>query len=208
MPIYDIDGFDNSAAVVRSLKARGRYVICYVEVGAAEDFRPDYGRWPASVLGRSNGWDGERWIDIRQLDLIRPILASRFDMCRDKGFDAIEPDLMDHYVNDTGFPITAADQLRFNRFVARLAHDRGLAVGLKNDVEQAAALVNDFDFTVNEECFAFNECASLRPFSAAGKAILHVEYDRQPAQFCATTRALGFSSMRKNLNLDAPRWPC
>ena len=42
--------------MVRSLHARGRYVICYVEVGAAEDFRPDYHRWPAAVLGAGNGW--------------------------------------------------------------------------------------------------------------------------------------------------------
>jgi len=179
-----------------------------VEVGAAEDFRPDYHRWPAVVLGDSNGWPGERWVDIRRLDLIGPIIAARLDMCRSKGFDAVEPDLMDHYANRTGFPITAAQQLVFNRYVARLAHARGLAVALKNDVEQAAALVRDFDFAVNEECFAFGECASLRPFTAAGKAVLHVEYDRPTERFCATTRALGFSSMRKNPDLDAPRWPC
>ncbi len=51
-------------------------------------------------------------------------MAERVDMCREKGFDAVEPDNMDGYRNDTGFPLTAADQLRYNRLIARLVHDR------------------------------------------------------------------------------------
>ena len=129
------------------------------------------------MLGKPNGWPGERWVDIRDPARLEPVLAKRFDMCRDKGFDGVEPDLMEHFGNDTGFPVTAQDQLRFNRFVARLAHERGLSVALKNDVEQVPELVGDFDFAVNEECVAFDECAGLPPFIAAGKAVLHAEYD-------------------------------
>jgi hypothetical protein len=206
--IYDIDGFDNSAAVVRELHRRGRRVICYIEVGAAEDFRPDFRRWPANALGRTNGWPGERWVDIRRPERLTRVLGPRFDMCRDKGFDAVEPDIMDHHSNDTGFPITAAHQLAFNRYVARLAHDRGLSVALKNDVEQVPQLVAAFDFTVNEECFAEGECAGLRPFIAAGKAVLHAEYDVAPSDFCAQTTSLGLSSVRKRLSLDAHRETC
>ena len=39
---YDIDGFENSAAEVALLHAAGRHVICYIDVGTAESFRPDY----------------------------------------------------------------------------------------------------------------------------------------------------------------------
>jgi hypothetical protein len=28
------------------------------------------------------------------------------------------------------------------------------------------------------------------------------------AEFCPDAKRLRFSSMRKNLSLDAPRWPC
>jgi hypothetical protein len=160
------------------------------------------------VLGKTNGWPGERWLDIRQVDVLRPIIAKRFDMCKAKGFDAIEPDLMDNYANDTGFAITARDQLRFNRMIADLAHERGLSVGLKNDVEQIPLLVNSFDFAVVEECAEFEECEGTLPFIQAGKAVLHVEYKLRNAQFCAETNRLGLSSMRKKLNLDAARWPC
>lgn len=206
--IYDIDGFLNGADVVAELHRRGRKAVCYIEVGAAEDFRPDYADWPRDLLGRSNGWPGERWLDIRDPAKLKPVLARRFDMCRDKGFDAVEPDLMDGYANDTGFAITAVDQLRFNRFVARLAHERGLSVALKNDVEQAAQLVGDFDFTVNEECAAFAECAGLTPFIEAGKAVLHTEYDLAPVTYCAESRRLKLSSLRKNRSLDAAAIPC
>jgi hypothetical protein len=88
---YDIDGFENEASEVAALHAQGKHVICYIDAGTAEKFRPDYGEFPASTLGRSNGWPGERWLDIRQLAAIEPIIAVRFRMCHEKGFDAVEP---------------------------------------------------------------------------------------------------------------------
>jgi hypothetical protein len=208
VPVYDIDGVENSAAVVRTLHAAGRKVICYVNVGAYESFRPDAKDFPSSVLGKGNGWDGERWLDIRRLDILRPLMAARFDMCRTKGFDAVEPDNVDGYVNDTGFPLTAAQQLAYNRMIAQLAHERGLSVGLKNDLDQVGSLVGDFDFSVDEQCAEFDECEELTPFIAADKAVFHVEYNLTVGQFCARTKKLGFSSMVKHLDLDAWRQPC
>jgi hypothetical protein len=207
-PVYDIDGVENGPDVVRALHAKGRKVICYVNAGAAENFRPDHGAFPPSVLGASNGWNGERWLDIRRLDLLRPLMAARFDTCRKSGFDAVEADLVDGYTADTGFPLSAADQLAYNRMLADLAHQRGLSIGLKNDLDQIPQLVGVFDFAVNEECARYGECDTLTPFIRAGKAVLHVEYDLDTAGFCAETTALRFSSMRKNLTLDAPRWSC
>ncbi|MBO1335572.1 endo alpha-1,4 polygalactosaminidase [Streptomyces sp. VRA16 Mangrove soil] len=208
VPVYDIDGFENTAADVARLHRAGRRVICYVNAGAWEDFRPDKGAYPKRVLGRTNGWAGERWLDIRRLDVLGPILARRFDMCRAKGFDAVEPDLLDGYANRTGFPLTARHQLAFNRMVARLAHARGLSVGLKNDVDQVPALVRDFDFAVNEECAQYHECAALTPFVKARKAVFHVEYALPNSRFCAEAKRLGLSSMRKKLKLGVWRRPC
>ncbi|MER5967120.1 endo alpha-1,4 polygalactosaminidase [Streptomyces sp. NPDC002057] len=208
VPVYDIDGFENSAADVARLHRDGRKVICYINVGAWEDYRPDRDAFPRSLLGGPNGWHGERWLDIRRLDLLRPLMERRFDMCRDKGFDAVEPDLMEGYNSDTGFPLTADDQLRYNRMIAEIAHERGLAVGLKNDLAQIPRLVKHFDFAVNEECAQFEECALLTPFVAAGKAVFHVEYAEPKAAYCPQARALRLSSMRKNLELDVWRSPC
>ena len=130
------------------------------------------------------------------------------DLCRDKGFDGVEADNVDGYANDSGFPLTADDQLAYNRFLAGAAHARGLSIGLKNDLDQVAELEPDFDWALNEECFAFDECDLLSPFVAAGKAVFHVEYDVDTAVFCPATTALGFSSLRKRLDLDAWQEPC
>ena len=62
-------------------------LICYIDVGTAENWRSDYSSFPASVMGSSNGWPGERWLDIRQLAVLEPIMTARFQMCREKGFD-------------------------------------------------------------------------------------------------------------------------
>ncbi|MCZ4096030.1 endo alpha-1,4 polygalactosaminidase [Streptomyces sp. So13.3] len=208
VPVYDIDGFENDAATVARLHAAGRKVICYVNAGAWENFRPDRVAFPTALLGLGNGWSGERWLDIRRLDLLRPLMAQRFDMCRTKGFDGVEPDLMDAYTNRTGFPLTAADQLAYNRMLAGLAHERGMSVGLKNDLEQIPELVGDFDFAVNEECAQNDECDELTPFITAGKAVFHTEYSLATTEFCPTARRLRLSSMLKHLNLDAWRQPC
>ncbi|MEU5223380.1 endo alpha-1,4 polygalactosaminidase [Streptomyces toyocaensis] len=208
VPVYDIDGFENTARDVARLHREGRKVICYVNVGAWEEFRPDRDAFPRSVLGRPNGWRGERWLDIRRVHVLRPIMERRFDMCRDKGFDAVEPDLVEGYGNDTGFPLTAGDQLRYNRMIADIAHDRGLSVGLKNDLPQIPQLVDHFDFAVNEECAQYGECAELSPFVEAGKAVFHVEYSEPTGAFCGLSRQLGLSSMRKKPELGVWRDPC
>jgi hypothetical protein len=207
--VYDIDGFDNSAAVVRRLHARGRKVICYIDAGAYESYRPDASEFPPSVLGKADRpWAGERWLDVRRLDVLGPIMRARIDMCRAKGFDGVELDEVDGWSNDTGFPLTAADQLRYNRFLASEVHKAGLSAGLKNDLEQVRALLPTFDFAIDEQCYQYRECDSLRPFVAAGKAVFHTEYSRAPRRFCPVATKLGLSSMRKHLDLDGWRIYC
>ena len=207
--VYDVDLFTTSAAQIQALHARGRKVICYLNACAYEPYRPDSATVPKTVLGKTmDGWPDERWLDVRRLDLLEPIMAARLDLCRAKGFDGVEPDNVEGYANESGFPLTAADQLRYNRWLAGLAHARGLAIGLKNDLDQAAALQPSFDFAVNEECMQYGECPVLSVFITANKPVLHVEYDLAPGAFCSTARKLGFSSMRKSLDLGAARTPC
>jgi len=204
--VYDIDGADATMAQVTSLHQAGRKVICYVDAGSYENWRTDAAAFPATVRGKAlDGWAGEQWLDIRNWTALRPILAARFTTCKDKGFDAVDPDNMDGYSNNSGFALAAADQLKYNQRVAELAHSMGLAVGLKNDLEQVAQLQPYFDFAVNESCMQWKECGMLRPFTKAGKPVFHVEY---AAARCPTPAALNFSSVRKNLKLDAFRAAC
>ena len=206
--MYDVDGFETSGATVQDLQDAGRAVVCYLSAGSWEDWRPDAHRFPASVLGASNGWPGERWLDIRRLRVLGPIMQARLDVCAAKGFDGVEFDNVDGYRNHTGFPLTGEDQLRYDVYLANQAHRRGLAAFLKNDLGQVRELVPYFDAALNEQCFQYDECNRLRPFVAAGKPVFHVEYRLETADFCADAAELGFDSMRKKLSLRAWREPC
>ena len=130
---YDLDMFETSARTVGKLHSRGRKAVCYINAGAWENWRPDADLYPSAVKGKAlDGWPGERWLDIRRLDVLGPILTDRVAQCEQKGFDGVEFDNVDGYSNDTGFALSADDQLAFNRWLAQAAHDHGLAVGLKN----------------------------------------------------------------------------
>lgn len=207
--MYIVDLFDVDASVVDELHGAGRQVVCCLNAGAYEQWRPDASQYPTEVVGEPLAdWPGEAWLDIRQLDQLEPIIAARLDLGREKGFDAVEPDNVDGYSHETGFPLTADDQLRFNRRLAEMAHERSLEVALKNDLDQVDELVSDFDFAVNESCVEEDECELLEPFVSDGKMVLHVEYDLSIEEFCPVTAALGFSSIRKPLDLMSPVEPC
>lgn len=214
--VYDIDGEYNTAATVAALQARGKKVICYFDAGVYETYRSDAHKFPPSVIGNVDvGWDGSYWLDIRRIDVLEPIMRARMQMCKDKGFDAIEPDEIDGYSNDPGFPLTYDDQLRYNKALARWAHEIGMSIGLKGDIEQAADLADDFDWTLNEECYEFNECTpALRSFTQRNKAVWIAEYKNYTAtkwaSICANSRAEGFNTARYKLGLprNGGRQPC
>lgn len=207
--IYAVDGFDVTEETVAALHRDGRRVACYINTGSHENWRPDAQRFPRRLLGRPlEGWPGERWLDIRQVDELAPIMRQRMRMCQAKGFDAVEVDNVDGWQQRSGFAITPAHQLRYNRWLARTAHSMGLAIALKNDVEQVPELVDHFDYAVAEQCAQYDECGGFRPFIAAGKPVFDIEYSLQLRQFCSETRGAGVYAVRKRLALGPWRSPC
>ena len=206
--MYDIDLFDVPQQTIDKLHADGRVVICYFSAGSWENWRPDADQYPNEVRGRGNGWPGEKWLDIRRIDLLGPILERRLDLAREKGCDGVEPDNVDGYTNKTGFSLTADDQLSFNRWLADQAHLRGLSIGLKNDLEQAEILEPWFDWALNEQCFQYDECELLLPFIQAGKAVFGVEYEGNPADYCPQANAMGFDWLEKSKDLGADYLSC
>jgi hypothetical protein len=207
--MYDIDLFDAPQSVIDQLHADGRVVICYFSAGSWEDWRPDAGDFPAEVLGNPlEDWPGERWLDISRLDILAPIMAARLDLAVQKDCDGVEPDNVDGYLNDSGFSLAYADQIAYNTWLAEEAHARSLSIGLKNDLGQIVDLLPAFDWALNEECFSYDECEALIPFIDAEKAVFGVEYDLEPAQFCAQANAMNFDFLKKNWELDAWRYAC
>lgn len=210
--VYDIDLFDNGADTVASLQLQGRRVVCYLSAGSWEDWRPDAAAFPKEILGKDyEGRPGAKWLDIRQIDKLASILGARLDLCKAKGFDAVEPDNVDGYQNETGFPLTGEDQSRFNRWLAQEAHRRGLAIALKNDADQTPDLVADFDFALTEDCFEQDWCDLTLPFLQNGKPVLDAEYTDTGitlSTFCPRAGELGIRAILKHRTLDAWRQVC
>ena len=207
--LYDIDLFDSSVELIKSLQASGKKVICYFSAGSYENFREDKDRFDPATLGNLlDGWPDEQWLDIRSTR-VAEIMIERLNLAMQKGCDGVEPDNMDGYLNDSGFDLTARDQLAFNKFIVNEAHKRGLSVGLKNDLDQIPELVDFYDFSVNEQCYEFDECDTLEPFVQAGKPVLNAEYlqqyidDTQEREaLCDATNNAQFSTLILPLDLD------
>jgi hypothetical protein len=214
--IYDIDLFETPDQTIADLHAAGRKVICYFSGGSYEPWRSDASQFDAADLGYvMDGWPDERWLDIRSSS-VREIMLQRLDLAVSKACDGVDVDNMDGYTNDPGFPLTSDDQLAYNRFIANAAHERNLAVALKNDLDQIEALVDYFDLAVNEECFEYDECDLLDPFVQQGKPVLQVEYEQAyvndpaaRASMCAQSLDLDFSTLILPMDLDdAFRFSC
>ncbi len=204
--IYIVDAFDVTAATIASLHKQGARVICYVNVGAWEDWRSDKNNFPESILGNDyEGWEGERWFDSTS-PALKPLIQKRFDLAKQKGCDSIDADNMNSYEHATGFSITANDQIAYNIWLASEAHKRGMSIGLKNSAELMKRLLPSFDWALIEDCADQGWCADFRPFTAAGKAVFQVEYTDtgvSTATFCAEAKKNRFSAVLKHRNLDA-----
>lgn len=206
--VIDVDMQETPASVIDDLHADGLEVVCYISAGSWEPYRDDADDYPEEILGESyEGWEDERWFDIRS-EALRPLLSARIETAREKGCDGIDPDNVNGYQNDTGFDLTADDQLEFNRWLFDEVHSHGMAVGLKNDLDQAAELVDHVEFQVNEECIQFDDCAALSVFVDAGKPVWSIEYEGDPESVCATATDLGFATWIKDLSLDAGGTEC
>ncbi|MBU0616036.1 MAG: endo alpha-1,4 polygalactosaminidase [Nanoarchaeota archaeon] len=201
--IYDIDLFDSSKSLIDQLHGRGVKVICYFSAGTYEDWRSDSGEFPSGVLGKDlDDWPGEVWLDISHYLSFAEIMGDRLDLAVQKGCDGVEPDNVDGFQNDNGFVLTYAEQLEYNLWLAEQAHNRGLAIALKNDLSQVPDLVDSYDLAINEQCFYYEECELLLPFIEQDKAVLGIEYELDTDNFCEEANDLGFSWLKAEYELD------
>lgn len=210
--LLDLDGFTTSARKVAELRAAGVYTVCYMNVGSYEPGRPDSARYPEALkLQADPDWPGEFFLDVA--DVFRPgsvladILVDRLEVCRQKGFDALEPDNLQNDENVTGGRVTPQQQLDFNGWIADRAHEHGLAVFQKNGPDKVLGrdrsgrtMVEGFDGILNEECAQYDECAPLAEYTRRGKPALNVEYAAEPLN-CTLFRPYGIRAIRKDPGL-------
>ena len=207
--IYVLDMYDAPAPVIEELHAAGRKVACYLSAGAWEEWRPDADSFPVGVLGSNlEGSKTERWLDIREVATLRPILSARVTTCAEKGFDGVGFDNVDGYANDSGFKLNRQDQLAFNQALAELAHEHELAAGITNAPALADDLVSHFEFAISTGCYQFDECHLYDGFAEASKPVFVIEFVVGTEEFCDRAELDGFTAQRKRFNLGAWREAC
>ncbi|ORX87277.1 hypothetical protein BCR32DRAFT_289400 [Anaeromyces robustus] len=179
--VLDIDLFDVDAKTINKLKNKGHHIICYFSVGTYEKWRPDASEFlkvDNLVRDKMEEWN-ENYIDITN-PYLKPIMSKRFDLAKEKGCDGIEPDNIDIYlskkVKKWKIPITVEDQLSYDLWLTTEAHQRGLSIGMKNDIENASKMATYFDFAINEECYDYDECSNYEPFINMNKAVFTAAY--------------------------------
>jgi len=217
------DGKALTATIHTSTPGSYTGVVCYVDAGTWENWRADESAFPAALLGKSNGWPGEKWLNTNpggpNYSTLQQIMTARFTQCKNEGFDAVEPDNLDGSENNSGFSLTTAEGDQYAEWIANEVHSLGMSVALKNFNDQSKTLAPYFDFSINEQCIEFSECSNLNPFVQAKKPVFDVEYTTvnnagngivssiTNTTWCSQLPA-GIDGMVKGINLDDPWTPC
>jgi hypothetical protein len=206
--LFVIDLFNADRDVIEELHAQGRVVAAYVSAGTREPNRPDSDEFPDSAVGEPlANYPSESWLDVRD-PTVRALMAARFALASDKGFDGIVGTSMAAYATDSGFPLTAADQLDYARWLAAEVRSLGMAPAMTGDYAQVDALVDSFDWAVTSRCIARGTCAQVAPFAAAGKPRFDLEYEGELETICPAAEAQQIVAIRKEPDLDAWREAC
>lgn len=211
--IFDIDLFDNDATTIGNLHSSSKKVICYFSAGTYEDWRPDATSFTASDKGSAmDDWPGEWWLNTNSAN-VRTIMTARIDLAKTKGCDGVDPDNVDAYDNANGVGLTEDNAVDYLTFLADAAHSRGLSIGLKNAGGLVDKTLPMMEWQVNEQCVEFDECNLFQPFIDANKPVFHIEYPDDAPNVATDIKTkdcgvAGFSSVMKNLALDAWVDPC
>lgn len=207
--VVDVDAFTTSVETVAALHAKGKKVIAYLSVGTIENDRDDASLIPTELIGKQYPeWPKEKWLDIRQIDKLKPWLNSRINMILKKGFDGIEPDNMDSYDNDPGFNIQLADTKKYADYLIGLAHSNGLSIGQKNVKELTADYASKFDWALTEDAFTQGWQDQLAGYIKLNKPVFAVEYTDKMSQsnfqttVCPSAKQLKYTAILKKRDLS------
>jgi hypothetical protein len=178
----EIDGFESTKEQVDAIKAQGTKAICYISAGTAEDFRPDFAEFkkiPNTIGNAYPNFEGDYFINTNHWRDFFPVMKKRIQMCKDKGFDYVDFDVIDSYDVDPeemGFRLSQETQTDYITALTKAAHESELKTVQKNATELAAKLEPHFDALLTEECVRLDFCGDAEPYVAAGKPVFNVEY--------------------------------
>jgi endo-alpha-1,4-polygalactosaminidase (GH114 family) len=212
--IIDIDAFSATKELVDAFHARGIKVIAYLSVGTIENYRPDAHLLPAEIIGNIYpDWPDERFLNIREIEKMKPFITSRFDMIKEKGFDGIEPDNTDGYWENNGFNLTMNDTQQFCLWLIAEAHSRGLSIGQKNTEELVPLLHKKFDWALTEDIFNTNTQNDYSPYISVNKPVFSAEYTdvmsiSEFSAVCQKAKTLKYFAFLKDRDLTQWKYEC
>ncbi|WP_157599696.1 endo alpha-1,4 polygalactosaminidase [Saccharomonospora xinjiangensis] len=232
-----VDGYFTAHEITR-LRASGKTVLAYFEIGSIEDFRPEFDRirdeqadlllndvpsWPGEYFVRY--WDA-RWWD----DTVLP----RLERAMDAGFDGVYLDTLIAYEqidlalvpgrtrDDLGRAMAAlvtkvsehaksrrTEFLVFPQNAPELRLTDGYTAAI-DGIGMEDLFFLDTDRPCEEDYCAEN-LGHVRALRDAGKTVLAVDYAIEPAnveQACRRHREEGFGGTVTTVDLDAPAAPC
>ena len=201
--VVDLDPEDVTSDQVRELRARGAYPVCYVNVGAWEDWRADAKLFPKEVIGKGYpNLPGAHWLNVSKQNEFFHLMESRIKVRADKGFLGVDADNVDGWKRDTGFRITDQEEIRYIEKLSATAHNQGMAFSLRNNLEQIDHLIGNIDMAIVEDCHAGNACKYWSTVLGDGKAVFVIEYSDENFAQCKDDPP-GMTTIRKAMKLDS-----
>jgi cysteinyl-tRNA synthetase, unknown class len=225
-------------AEIAKVRATGKRVLSYFEIGSIEDFRPEYPvlqrRAPEMLANEWDEWPGEyfvRYYDERWWSLV---VKPRVDQALRAGFDGLYLDTPLAYEQIDLADTPGRDRNRLARDMAALigrisryakARHPGMLIVPQNSPElrhqpgYTAAIdgigMEELFFQATDvrctEDFCAENLAETRALRDAGKFVLSVDYASAPADVraaCSRYRAERFAGTVTVLDLDRTSPPC
>jgi hypothetical protein len=205
--VIDIDLYGATKEIIDKMHKNNKKVICYFSAGTYERVREEaQGMLKVNGLVRNKmeEWD-EYWLDFR-LDEVKSFMSERLDLAKAKGCDGIEFDNVDTFTNvNWEDAITVEDQLTYDKWLAKEAHNRNMAAGFKNSIELLEDLKDVFDFAINEECNEYSECDDYTVFLNKNLAVFVALYGYTTDKtfmksICSQVKGLDLSIIIKDPN--------
>ena len=212
---------------IRNIQKTSKIVLAYFEIGAIENYRPEWATTPNDLkLGPVDGWPEEQYVrywDPRWW----PVVQGRLDQVLAAGFDGAYLDMVVAYEEisdrDAGMDIDARARAMIDLIAAVSAYAKERDPAFKIVPQNAPELytqpgyldaidglgIEELYFRATEEPCTTDWCAENREaalaIKAAGKLVLTVDYATQPDNVraaYAASRADGFVPFVTIVELD------
>jgi cysteinyl-tRNA synthetase len=215
---------------VAALTSSGKVALAYFEIGAIEDYRPEWSQVPADLkLGPVGGWPAEQYVKYWD-ERWWPIVRGRVDQAIAAGFDGAYLDMVVTYEE---IPANAAGTNREDLagkmvdLIARISqYAKGVAPGFKIVPQNSPELrtwpkylpaidglgMEELYFQATDRPCNQSWCQDTRTnaqaIRAAGKLVLAIDYADQAANIASAytqARAAGFVPYVSNRELNVMR---